>query len=87
MSTIFHQYQNQKHAFKKKKSVHSKYREVKVVFPNNETLQVMSTSEENLRPDTSPMLHPAWIGGQSKVNVKEKSVMLFQKRFGSFFKK
>ena len=87
MSVTFNQYQHQKNTFKKKKSVHSKYREVTVIFPNNETLQVMSISEENLRPDTSPMLHPAWIGGQSKVNIKEKSVMLFQKRFGSFFKK
>tara|TARA_B110000503_G_scaffold139475_1_gene227965 strand:- start:585 stop:911 length:327 start_codon:yes stop_codon:yes gene_type:complete len=69
-----------------KKSLHPKYGPIKVEFPDGETLEIMSTSNENLRPDVSPASHPAWVGGNTQANLKEKSVAMFTKRYGSLFK-
>ncbi len=67
-----------------KKDIHPEYHEINVVMTDGTEVKMKSTmgkSGDKLTLDIDPLSHPAWTGGQQRLNDSGGSVARFNKRF------
>jgi len=67
-----------------KKNTHPDYHEIEVVMTDGSKFKTKSTwgkASETLKLEIDPKSHPAWVGGNAKINDKEGQVARFEKRF------
>ena len=70
-----------------KAEIHPDYHEITVVMTDGSSYQTRSTygkAGDTLRLDIDPKSHPAWTGGQQRVNETDGQVARFNKRFAGF---
>ena len=70
-----------------KTDIHPDYHEITVVMTDGESYQTRSTygkAGDTLRLDIDPKTHPAWTGGQARLNYQGGQLARFNKRFGGF---
>ena len=70
-----------------KTDIHPDYQEITVVMTDGESYQTRSTygkPGDTLRLDIDPKTHPAWTGGQARLNDQGGQLARFNKRFGGF---
>ena len=70
-----------------KTDIHPDYHEITVVMTDGESYQTRSTygkAGDTLRLDIDPKTHPAWTGGQARLNDQDGQLARFNKRFGGF---
>jgi large subunit ribosomal protein L31 len=70
-----------------KTDIHPDYHEITVVMTDGESYQTRSTygkPGDTLRLDIDPKTHPAWTGGQARLNDQGGQLARFNKRFGGF---
>jgi large subunit ribosomal protein L31 len=67
-----------------KKDIHPDYHAITVVMTDGTSFETRSTygkAGETLRLDIDPKSHPAWIGGQQRLNDMGGQLARFNKRF------
>ncbi len=70
-----------------KKNTHPPYHEITVVRTDGTSFKTRSTygkAGDSLRLDIDPLTHPAWTGGQQRLNELGGQVARFKKRFQDF---
>jgi large subunit ribosomal protein L31 len=70
-----------------KADIHPDYHEINIVMTDGSSYTTRSTygkKGETLRLDIDPKSHPAWTGGQARLNESGGQVARFNKRFGGF---
>ncbi len=70
-----------------KDGIHPDYHEITVVMTDGTSYKTRSTygkAGDTLRLDVDPKSHPAWTGGQAKLNESQGQLARFNKCFGSF---
>jgi len=70
-----------------KADIHPDYHEINIVMTDGSSYTTRSTygkKGETLRLDIDPKSHPAWTGGQQRLNEQGGQVARFNKRFGGF---
>ncbi len=67
-----------------KKKIHPDYHEIEVVMTDGTKFKTRSTwgkKNETLKLEIDPKSHPAWMGGNTKLNDAKGQVARFSKRF------
>ncbi len=67
-----------------KPEIHPDYHEITIVMTDGSTYQTRSTygkAGDSLRLDIDPKSHPAWTGGQQRLNEQGGQLARFNKRF------
>lgn len=70
-----------------KKDIHPDYHEITIQMTDGTTYKTRSTwgkAGDSLRLDVDPKSHPAWTGGNQKLNDTGGQVAKFNKRFEKF---
>lgn len=70
-----------------KSEIHPDYHEITVIMTDGTEFKTRSTwgkAGDSMRLDIDPLVHPAWTGGQQRVNDQAGQVARFNKRFASF---
>lgn len=70
-----------------KKDIHPDYHEITIQMTDGATYKTRSTwgkAGDLLRLDVDPKSHPAWTGGNQKLNDTGGQVAKFNKRFEKF---
>jgi large subunit ribosomal protein L31 len=70
-----------------KADIHPDYHEINIVMTDGSGYTTRSTygkKGETLRLDIDTKSHPAWTGGQQRLNEQGGQVARFNKRFGGF---
>ena len=70
-----------------KQDIHPDYHTITVVMTDGTTYQTRSTYGKEgaeLHLDIDPKTHPAWTGGQARLNDQGGQLARFNKRFGGF---
>jgi large subunit ribosomal protein L31 len=70
-----------------KTDIHPDYHEITVIMTDGSEFRTRSTwgkPGDSMRLDIDPLVHPAWTGGQQRVNDQAGQVARFNKRFASF---
>ncbi len=70
-----------------KSDIHPDYHEINVIMTDGSSYQTRSTygkAGDTLRLDIDPKSHPAWTGGQQRMNDAGGQLARFNKRFQSF---
>jgi large subunit ribosomal protein L31 len=70
-----------------KTDIHPDYHQITVVMTDGESYTTRSTygkPGDTLRLDIDPKTHPAWTGGQARLNDQGGQLARFNKRFGGF---
>jgi large subunit ribosomal protein L31 len=70
-----------------KTDIHPDYHDINIVMTDGASYMTRSTygkAGDTLRLDIDPKSHPAWTGGQQRLNEAGGQVARFNKRFGGF---
>ena len=70
-----------------KTNIHPDYHEINIIMTDGteyKTRSCMGKAGDTLRLDIDPKSHPAWTGGQQRLNEQGGQVARFNKRFGGF---
>ena len=70
-----------------KQNIHPDYHEITIVMTDGHSYKTRSTygkAGDTLRLDIDPASHPAWTGGQQRLNDQGGQLARFNKRFGGF---
>ena len=70
-----------------KQDIHPGYHTIKIVMTDGTEFTTRTTwgaPGDTMRLDIDPKSHPAWTGGQQRLNEAGGQVARFNKRFGGF---
>jgi len=73
-----------------KPEIHPDYHDITIVMTDGSSYQTRSTygkPGDTLRLDIDPKSHPAWTGGQQRLNEQGGQLARFNKRFAGIGKK
>jgi len=70
-----------------KSDIHPEYHEITVIMTDGTEFKTRTTwgkPGDTMRLDIDPLVHPAWTGGQQRLNDTGGQVARFNKRFSGF---